>query len=108
MRDCTTRKNHDEDNNRHNGVMYEQEKEEGTQITRIHLSGSQFDFEFMLDHCKDHLANLSTPQRMASLGTCGNNRTYQDGITGRSGGVAILTWNGIRFLTTLLSPTTEQ
>eukprot|EP00972_Heterocapsa_arctica_P019949 2942674-Heterocapsa_arctica.AAC.1 len=29
-----------------------------------------------------------------SLGTCEDNETYQDAITGRSGGVAILTWNG--------------
>eukprot|EP00972_Heterocapsa_arctica_P041810 6164294-Heterocapsa_arctica.AAC.1 len=53
MRDCTARKNHDEDN-RHTGILYKQEKEEGTHITSINLSGSQLDFEFMLDHCKDH------------------------------------------------------
>eukprot|EP00972_Heterocapsa_arctica_P052188 7675962-Heterocapsa_arctica.AAC.1 len=29
-----------------------------------------------------------------NLGSCENNRKYQDGVTGRSGGVAILTWNG--------------
>eukprot|EP00972_Heterocapsa_arctica_P069670 10294840-Heterocapsa_arctica.AAC.1 len=111
MRDCTTRQNHDENDNRRNGIIYKQEKEEGTQITSINLSGSQFDFEFMLDHCKDHvmliqehwglneevhswktLAHLKGWQGVwEPTKTTENN---QDGITGRSGGVAILKWNG--------------
>ena len=68
-----------------------------------------FDFEFMLDNCNDHVMliqehwrlkeELHTWQALAHLkgwqgvwepakvtGKC------QDGITGRSGGVAILTW----------------
>eukprot|EP00972_Heterocapsa_arctica_P111707 16427653-Heterocapsa_arctica.AAC.1 len=55
MRDCTKRQKHDEDNNVHNGIMYKQGKEEGTRITSVNLSGSQLDFELMLDHCKDHV-----------------------------------------------------
>eukprot|EP00972_Heterocapsa_arctica_P022670 3335037-Heterocapsa_arctica.AAC.2 len=30
-------------------------RKEGTRIPSINLSGSQPDFEFMLDHCKDHV-----------------------------------------------------
>eukprot|EP00972_Heterocapsa_arctica_P066352 9788024-Heterocapsa_arctica.AAC.1 len=41
------------------------------------------------------MTDSSTPQRMArNLGTCQSYGTYQDGVTGGSGGVAILTWNG--------------
>eukprot|EP00972_Heterocapsa_arctica_P067358 9940613-Heterocapsa_arctica.AAC.1 len=50
MRDCTARQNHDEHNNILNASIYKQEKEDGTQLNSINLSGSQFDFEFMLDH----------------------------------------------------------
>eukprot|EP00972_Heterocapsa_arctica_P026892 3956963-Heterocapsa_arctica.AAC.1 len=50
MRDCTARRNHDETNKRKYGILYKQEKEDGTQITSTNLSGSQFDFEVMLEH----------------------------------------------------------
>eukprot|EP00972_Heterocapsa_arctica_P051572 7587182-Heterocapsa_arctica.AAC.1 len=40
MKDFTARQEHDEHNKILNGIIYEQEKEDGT----------QFDFEFMLDH----------------------------------------------------------
>eukprot|EP00972_Heterocapsa_arctica_P095353 14062810-Heterocapsa_arctica.AAC.1 len=55
MRDCTAWQKHDEHNKLLNGRLYTQEKEYGTQITSINLSGSQFDFDFMLDHCTDHV-----------------------------------------------------
>eukprot|EP00972_Heterocapsa_arctica_P006874 1005071-Heterocapsa_arctica.AAC.1 len=55
MRDCTARQKHDEHNKRVNGRLYKQEKEDGTQITSINLSGSQFDFDFILDHCTYHV-----------------------------------------------------
>eukprot|EP00972_Heterocapsa_arctica_P025138 3702832-Heterocapsa_arctica.AAC.1 len=32
-----------------------EEKEVGTLITSINMSGSQTDVEYMLDHCKDHI-----------------------------------------------------
>eukprot|EP00972_Heterocapsa_arctica_P094434 13928047-Heterocapsa_arctica.AAC.1 len=44
MRDCTARQTHDEHNKRHNGILYKQEKEDGTQITSTNLSGSPFYF----------------------------------------------------------------
>eukprot|EP00972_Heterocapsa_arctica_P066107 9752787-Heterocapsa_arctica.AAC.1 len=50
MRDCTARQKHDENNKRHNGILYKQEKEDGTRITSANLSGSQFYFEHMLEH----------------------------------------------------------
>eukprot|EP00972_Heterocapsa_arctica_P114587 16443161-Heterocapsa_arctica.AAC.1 len=80
MRDCTARRKHDEKNKKKAGRLYKQEKEDGTIITSTNLSGSQFDFEFMLGHCKYHvmliqeleiegrttyMANVGTPQRMA-------------------------------------------
>eukprot|EP00972_Heterocapsa_arctica_P069584 10281762-Heterocapsa_arctica.AAC.1 len=52
MRDCTARQNHDEKNNNKYGRLYKEAKQYGTIITSTNLSGSQFDFEFMLDHCK--------------------------------------------------------
>eukprot|EP00972_Heterocapsa_arctica_P066432 9803881-Heterocapsa_arctica.AAC.1 len=59
MRDCTARQKHDEHNKRRNGRLYKQEKEDGTRIASKNLSGSQFDFEFMLEQCTDHtLAHL--------------------------------------------------
>eukprot|EP00972_Heterocapsa_arctica_P043898 6482070-Heterocapsa_arctica.AAC.1 len=50
MRDCTARRKHDEKNKKKDGRLYKQEKEEGTRITSTNLSGSQFDFEYMLEH----------------------------------------------------------
>eukprot|EP00972_Heterocapsa_arctica_P019486 2876516-Heterocapsa_arctica.AAC.1 len=49
MRDCTARQRHDEKNQKH-GILYTEEKEYGTLITSTNLSGSQFHFEFMLEH----------------------------------------------------------
>eukprot|EP00972_Heterocapsa_arctica_P024184 3565019-Heterocapsa_arctica.AAC.1 len=72
-------------------------------MTSTNLSGSQFDFEFMLEHCKDHVMliqehwrlkeELRTWETLAYLkGWQGVwqpakvTETYQDGVTGRSGG----------------------
>eukprot|EP00972_Heterocapsa_arctica_P035656 5247060-Heterocapsa_arctica.AAC.1 len=111
MRDCTTIQNHDEHRNRQNGRIYKQEKEDGTRPTSINLSGSQFDFAFMLDHCTDHVMLIQEHWRLNekvhSWQTLAHLKGWQgirepanttekdqDGVTGRSGGVAILTWNG--------------
>eukprot|EP00972_Heterocapsa_arctica_P029277 4306524-Heterocapsa_arctica.AAC.1 len=52
QRDCTAG---DRPTNKVNiGKLFKNEQEEGTIFTSIHLSGSQFDYEFMLEHCKDH------------------------------------------------------
>eukprot|EP00972_Heterocapsa_arctica_P072072 10643800-Heterocapsa_arctica.AAC.1 len=64
MRDCTTRQNHDEHNNIRNVIIYKQEKESVTRLTSINLSGSQFDFEFMLDHCTDHVMLIQERWRL--------------------------------------------
>eukprot|EP00972_Heterocapsa_arctica_P025187 3711773-Heterocapsa_arctica.AAC.1 len=41
------------------------------------------------------MADTGTPQRTArSLGTCQSYGNRSERVTGRSGGVAILTWNG--------------
>eukprot|EP00972_Heterocapsa_arctica_P049202 7241058-Heterocapsa_arctica.AAC.1 len=50
MRDCTARQTHDENNTNTYVILNKEEKEYGTIITSTSLSGSQFDFEFMLDH----------------------------------------------------------
>eukprot|EP00972_Heterocapsa_arctica_P028599 4207556-Heterocapsa_arctica.AAC.1 len=55
MRDCTARQKHGERKKRINGRLYNQEKEDGTRITSINLSGSQFDVDLMLDHFTDHV-----------------------------------------------------
>eukprot|EP00972_Heterocapsa_arctica_P082524 12159120-Heterocapsa_arctica.AAC.1 len=49
MRDCTARQKHDDQRKQHNGILYKQEKEDGTRITSTNLSGSQLDVEFMLE-----------------------------------------------------------
>eukprot|EP00972_Heterocapsa_arctica_P088660 13072975-Heterocapsa_arctica.AAC.1 len=41
---------HDKHNNNNNVILYTEEKEDGPILTSANLSGSQFDFEFMLDH----------------------------------------------------------
>eukprot|EP00972_Heterocapsa_arctica_P098078 14469926-Heterocapsa_arctica.AAC.1 len=64
MRDCTARQKHDEQHKRHNGILYKQEKEDGTRATSTNLSGSQFDFEFMLEHCKDHVMLIQEHWRL--------------------------------------------
>eukprot|EP00972_Heterocapsa_arctica_P069604 10284726-Heterocapsa_arctica.AAC.1 len=108
MRDCTARQKHDEKNKRHNDILYKQEKEDGTRTTSTNLSGSQFDFEHMLEYCTDHVVliqehwrlneELHTWQTLAHLKgwqgvweTAKVTEKDQDGVTGRSGGVAILT-----------------
>eukprot|EP00972_Heterocapsa_arctica_P015801 2328767-Heterocapsa_arctica.AAC.1 len=63
-RDCTARQQHDEHNNITNGILYKEEKEDGTIITSANLSGSQFDFEFMLDHCKGHIMLIQEHWRL--------------------------------------------
>eukprot|EP00972_Heterocapsa_arctica_P023758 3500920-Heterocapsa_arctica.AAC.1 len=52
QRDCTAIKR--PTNKVKMGRLFKNEKEEGTRLTSISLSGSQFDYEFMLEHCKDH------------------------------------------------------
>eukprot|EP00972_Heterocapsa_arctica_P097635 14406910-Heterocapsa_arctica.AAC.1 len=42
-------------NTKKQGRLFKQEKEEGTIIMTINLSGSQFDFDFILEHCQDHI-----------------------------------------------------
>eukprot|EP00972_Heterocapsa_arctica_P084525 12451597-Heterocapsa_arctica.AAC.1 len=37
------------------GRLFKQEKKEGTRFMTINLSGSLFDYNFMLEHCKDHV-----------------------------------------------------
>eukprot|EP00972_Heterocapsa_arctica_P034417 5067708-Heterocapsa_arctica.AAC.1 len=86
-------------------------------MTSVNLSGSQFDFEFMLDHCKDHVMLIQEHWRLKgeihSWQTIAHLKAWQgvwepaqvtennkDGVTGRSGGVAILTWNGRLLLKT--------
>eukprot|EP00972_Heterocapsa_arctica_P085357 12579974-Heterocapsa_arctica.AAC.1 len=41
-----------------------QEKEDGTIITSANLSGSQFDFEYMLERCKDHVMLIQEHWRL--------------------------------------------
>eukprot|EP00972_Heterocapsa_arctica_P014593 2150018-Heterocapsa_arctica.AAC.1 len=55
MRDCTARQKHDEKHTNKYGRLYNEEKEDGTIIISTNLSGSQFDVEFMLEHCNDHV-----------------------------------------------------
>eukprot|EP00972_Heterocapsa_arctica_P010722 1572744-Heterocapsa_arctica.AAC.1 len=50
MRDCTARRKHDEKNTTKYGTLHKQEKEDVTIITSTNLAGSQFDFEYMLEH----------------------------------------------------------
>eukprot|EP00972_Heterocapsa_arctica_P007428 1085428-Heterocapsa_arctica.AAC.1 len=52
QRDCTAIKRME--NNIKACRLFKNEKEDGTIITTINLAGSQFDFDFMLEHCKDH------------------------------------------------------
>eukprot|EP00972_Heterocapsa_arctica_P041475 6115390-Heterocapsa_arctica.AAC.1 len=40
------------------------EKDGGTRITSTNLSGSQFDFEFMLDQCTDHVTLIQEHWRL--------------------------------------------
>eukprot|EP00972_Heterocapsa_arctica_P049112 7230717-Heterocapsa_arctica.AAC.1 len=64
MRDCTARQKHDEQNKRHNGRLYMQEKEDGPRITSTNLSGSQFDLEYMVEHCTDHVMLIQEHWRL--------------------------------------------
>eukprot|EP00972_Heterocapsa_arctica_P076348 11262908-Heterocapsa_arctica.AAC.1 len=50
MRDVTARQKHEGENKEKYGRLYKEEKQTGTIITSANLSGSQFDFEFMLKH----------------------------------------------------------
>eukprot|EP00972_Heterocapsa_arctica_P104264 15367398-Heterocapsa_arctica.AAC.1 len=80
----------------------------------------------MLEHCKYHAMLIQEhwilKEELHTWGTLAYlkgwqgfwepakvTETYQDGVTGRSGGEAILTWNGILILKQqkLLKPTTE-
>eukprot|EP00972_Heterocapsa_arctica_P092580 13652804-Heterocapsa_arctica.AAC.1 len=98
-------------------AYYTNRRKDGTQITSTNLSGSQFDFEYMLEHCKDHVMLIQEHWRLKEQLHTWQTLAYlkgwhgvwepakvtekdQDGITGRSGGVAILTWNGILILQT--------
>eukprot|EP00972_Heterocapsa_arctica_P028845 4243669-Heterocapsa_arctica.AAC.1 len=47
-----------------NGRLYKQEKEDGTRITSTNMSGSQFDFEHMLEHCTDHVMLIQEHWRL--------------------------------------------
>eukprot|EP00972_Heterocapsa_arctica_P102582 15118770-Heterocapsa_arctica.AAC.1 len=48
----------------HHKIMLKEEKEGGTLVTSINLSGSQTDFEYMLDHCKDHIMLIQEHWRL--------------------------------------------
>eukprot|EP00972_Heterocapsa_arctica_P075849 11188554-Heterocapsa_arctica.AAC.1 len=63
MRDCTARRKHDENSNKKDGILYKQEKEDGTIISSTNLSGSQFDFEYTLEHC-DHVMLIQEHWRL--------------------------------------------
>eukprot|EP00972_Heterocapsa_arctica_P024940 3676075-Heterocapsa_arctica.AAC.1 len=77
----------------------------------INLSGSQFDYNSILEHCKDHVLLIQEhwglKDEIHTWGSIARMKGWQgvweparqternqDGITGRSGGVPILTWNG--------------
>eukprot|EP00972_Heterocapsa_arctica_P077780 11473981-Heterocapsa_arctica.AAC.1 len=47
-----------------NGILYKQEKEEGTRFTNTNLSGSQLDFDYMLEHCTDHVMLIQEHWRL--------------------------------------------
>eukprot|EP00972_Heterocapsa_arctica_P045380 6699299-Heterocapsa_arctica.AAC.1 len=64
MRDCTARQKHDENNKKKDGRLYNEEKEDGTIITSTNLSGSQVDFEFILEHCKHHVMLIQEHWRL--------------------------------------------
>jgi hypothetical protein len=93
------------------GRLFKNEREDGTIITTINLAGSQFDFDFMLEHCKDHVLIIQEHWRLKDDIHTWESMAYRkgwqgiwepakqteknnDGVTGRSGGVAVLTWNG--------------
>eukprot|EP00972_Heterocapsa_arctica_P002228 320873-Heterocapsa_arctica.AAC.1 len=62
QRDCTA--GHRPGNKVNTGRLYTNEKEEGTTLTSINLSGSQFDYDFMLEHCKDHVLLIQEHWRL--------------------------------------------
>eukprot|EP00972_Heterocapsa_arctica_P040731 6002887-Heterocapsa_arctica.AAC.1 len=64
MRDCTARRKHDKNNKHTYGRLYNHEKEDVPIFTSTNLSGSQFDFEFMLEHCKDHVMLIQEHGRL--------------------------------------------
>eukprot|EP00972_Heterocapsa_arctica_P040730 6002886-Heterocapsa_arctica.AAC.1 len=64
MRDCTARRKHDKNNANTYGRLYKHEKDDGTIFTSTNLSGSQFDFEFMLHHCKYHVVLIQAHWRL--------------------------------------------
>eukprot|EP00972_Heterocapsa_arctica_P052266 7689678-Heterocapsa_arctica.AAC.1 len=91
-------------------ILYKEELADGSRITSINLSGSQFDFEYMLEHCKYNIMLIQEHWRLnkdleswKSLAhpkgwqgvweVAKQTETNGDGVTGRSGGVAILAWN---------------
>eukprot|EP00972_Heterocapsa_arctica_P075037 11073850-Heterocapsa_arctica.AAC.1 len=91
--------------------MLKKRKKGGTLITSINLSGSQTDVEYMLDHCKDHIMFIQEHWRLNDEIEKWKTTAYlkgwqgvwepamvteknDEGIAGRSGGVAILAWNG--------------
>ena len=93
------------------GIIFKSEKKHGTRITTTNVAGSLPDFEFMLDDCKDHILLVqahwrleselivwqNTARRKGWHGTweaAKGTEKNQAGVTGGSGGVAILTCNG--------------
>eukprot|EP00972_Heterocapsa_arctica_P036632 5393035-Heterocapsa_arctica.AAC.1 len=46
------------------GRLFNGEREDGAIITSTNLSGSQFDYECMLEHCKDHISLIQEHWRL--------------------------------------------
>eukprot|EP00972_Heterocapsa_arctica_P057036 8416708-Heterocapsa_arctica.AAC.1 len=81
------------------------------QYSLVQTCQAQFDFEFMLEHCQDHVMRIQEHWRLKeelhTWQTSAHLKGWQgvwepakvtekdqDGVTGRSGGVALITSNG--------------
>ena len=100
QRDCTAIKQMQ--HKMKTGRLFKNEREDGTRITTINLAGSQFDFDFMLEHCKDHVLIIQEHWRLKDDIHTWESMAYRkgwqgiwepakqteknnDGVTGRSG-----------------------
>ncbi len=66
--DLETRKKHLEGDNyfdfHKKGRLYQEEKEEGTKMLTINLSGSIGDFEYILENCKEHIIMIQEHKQL--------------------------------------------